>query len=684
MSTSDTMQAVRSPLLVRRTDRLAVKVDLGLEPPIDSAGEEHSPGDRWRVSVRWLCGTVLTGFAGALLIGSALFTALGRQTYFAEVPQLSSPQRRDTASGEQINPGKGDRLMKSVDLVAAKQSFKAPTTLSVGDREVVRMRGFARVSTPLTLVSAGFADDVPVFNPLKLLADSRNPAAAEPVDPGPIQDEAEVSFSTRDLLGIDLPESGPALSLEEVQAQVDEMLKSALSATSASPLQLPAQLLLTRTSRVGLEPGGGLGYGNMSESVMSAPFANIRVRMVPENVTNIARARSDTRDADEKLFIVHKGETLDDILRANGAGREQIVRIVAALATRRDQPPVAEGQRLKLLFVDSTGTGQAMQIARVSVYTDDKLEATVAMADDGAFVQLARSEPAPAALRAKPSASADDDEEDDTDGMRLYNSLYETALKSEIPRPVIDDLVRIFANDVDFQRSVSAGDNFEAFYEEGEDADTRNALLFASITTRNETFRYYRFQTPDDQLVDYYDENGRSTRKFLIRKPIASGEQRSGFGMRHHPILGYSRMHTGVDWAAPIGTPIFAAGNGTVIKAGRESGYGNRVEIQHANGYITTYNHMSGFARGINEGGRVRQGQVVGYLGMTGLATGPHLHYEVIVNGHFVDPMRVKLARTRELDGRLVTMFRRERERIDGLIAKAPGVTRVAARQGAN
>jgi murein DD-endopeptidase MepM/ murein hydrolase activator NlpD len=147
----------------------------------------------------------------------------------------------------------------------------------------------------------------------------------------------------------------------------------------------------------------------------------------------------------------------------------------------------------------------------------------------------------------------------------------------------------------------------------------------------------------------------------------------SPFGVREHPILGYTRMHTGVDWAAPIGTPIFAAGNGTVIKAGKESGYGNRVEIQHANGYITTYSHLQGFARGITEGVSVHQGQVVAYLGMTGLATGPHLHYEVIVNGHFVDPLRVKLARTRELNGPALDDFKRERDRILGLLAKAPG-----------
>ena len=153
--------------------------------------------------------------------------------------------------------------------------------------------------------------------------------------------------------------------------------------------------------------------------------------------------------------------------------------------------------------------------------------------------------------------------------------------------------------------------------------------------------------------------------------------------MRRHPILGYYKMHTGVDWAAPIGTPIFAAGNGTIIKAGWHSGYGRRVEIQHANGYVTAYNHMSGFGRGVTRracaSGRARSSAI---SGSTGLSTGPHLHYEVMVNGHFVDPMRVKLARTREIEGKMLADFKRERDRIDQLMAKAPNNPHVATRQG--
>ena len=168
-------------------------------------------------------------------------------------------------------------------------------------------------------------------------------------------------------------------------------------------------------------------------------------------------------------------------------------------------------------------------------------------------------------------------------------------------------------------------------------------------------------------------------RKFLVRKPIAEGDMTSPFGMRYHPILHYARMHTGVDWAAPIGTPIFAAGNGVIIKAGWDGGYGRRVEIQHANGYVTTYNHMSGFGRGIVEGAHVLQGQTVGYLGDSGLATGPHLHYEVIINGNFVDPMAIKLPRTREFDGKMLAAFKRERDRIDQLMGEAPSAVAMSA-----
>ncbi|ACB94072.1 M23 family metallopeptidase [Beijerinckia indica] len=679
---------MRSLAAYRSTDRRGGAVELGNEPAIDTDGEQHDIFDRRQVSLRWLAGTILTGLSGAGLIGAAIYAAFDHQSHFAEAPMLAAPPHRETAQESGINGRKGDRLVKSVDIVAAKQSFRAPMTLKIGEKEVVKTHSFTRVETTLLQASAGYGDDIPPFNPLKLLADARNPVD---VPQEPVQDDAEVSWALRDLVG--QPVSTQAvLSGDEVQAQLAEQIKNPMNA-GTKLLTLPPQMLLMKTSRAN-PLGNGIGhnfgrsgaaavlaYANPEDTGLNAPFSSIDVRMVPENVTVVARssASPQSTQSGEKLVVLRHGEAVEDILRNAGLSKDRIAAIIQAFGARRGEAAVAEGRKLKLQFADFDGSGGEAILARLSVYADETLETTIAMTDQGRYMRVISRNEEPVARR-----RSEDTDDDDAGGMRLYESLYETALKQDIPRRIVDELVRIFANDVDFQRTVAAGDSFSAFYDEAEEGDHLPELLYATVTTRNETFRYYRFQTPDDNGVDFYDPNGRSTRKFLVRVPLAAEKMTSGFGTRFHPILGYSRPHTGVDWAAPIGTPIFAAGNGTVLKAGWDSGYGRRVEIQHANGYITTYNHMSGFAKGMSEGMRVRQGQVIGYLGQTGLATGPHLHYEVIVNGHFVDPLRVKLAQTREFDGPMLATFKRERERIDGLLALAPNATSsiVADRRG--
>jgi murein DD-endopeptidase MepM/ murein hydrolase activator NlpD len=651
---------------------------LGDEPAIEVDGRRHTPDDRRRVSARWLSGTVLTGLSGALLISAAAYTALDQQTRFAEAPTRAQAVRSaDSEEQQTVNPKKGDRLMRAVDVVAAKQTFHAATTSRAGDKEVVRNRAFTRVAATLTLAPSGLASEVPPYNPLKLITDARAPENAAEADLMP--DEAEVSFETRDMAAVALTAQSARLSLEEAQAQVAEQVKSSLAAgPQSAALPLPGQMLLTRTSRAAMDPLA-LAYATPGGS-LTTPFSGIEVRMVAENVTVAPRDTPQPTQMEEKLVVVKRGQTLADVLDSGGVPKDRAALVAAAFKNKRGEP-VREGQRVKLLFADFDGSGKNMQLARVSVYNEETIESIVAATDKGAFVQT----PTGPTSFAKDGGSRSRNEIDEDEGaMRLYDSLYETALKQQVPKPIVNEIVRVFANDVDLQRGVSGGDALDVFYDEAEEGSTagRDALLYASLTTRNETYRYYRFYTPDDGLLDYYDENGRSSRKFLVRKPIAVGETRSGFGMRRHPILGYYKMHTGIDWAAPIGTPILAAGNGMVIKAQWDSGYGRRVEIQHANGYITTYNHMSGFARSVKEGLRVKQGQVIGFLGSTGLSTGPHLHYEVMVNSHFVDPMRVKLARTREIEGRLLVEFKKERDRIDGLMAKAPNNdAKIATRQ---
>ena len=653
---------------IRRQDQ-ALLIDLGVEPPIEASGRRHAAFDRRRVSIRWLLGTVLTGVAGASLIGFAVYAALEQSAVAPQQPDYVASAANESAGGSGEGSRRGDRLVRTADIVADKQTFAAPVTVSAGDKQVMRTQNFTRVSTTLTLAPTGFADQVPDFNPLKLLASDEQAPGDAPFDPGPALDDGDMSFTVQDLAAADPARFNGALGKDEVQAQVSEFLRNA-EAGNERFSALPAQMLLMHTSRASLNFAGTLGYA-APENPLANPFSSIEVKMVPENVTVVQQSNRshDGRDSAERLVVLHHNETLDSVLQANGASPATARAIATAFGAKRGESPVAEGRRLRLLTVGGTGKTPG-QIVRVSVYADETLESTVSLEDAGDYVQVSRVEAKPT-LAPSRRKDDEDDEDDDADGMRLYQSLYETALKQNIPKLVIDDLVRIFGNDVDFQRSVSAGDTLDCFYAQG-DGDTHDELLYASVTVHNESYRYFRFQDPGDGSVDFFDENGRSTRKFLIRKPVPVGEVTSGFGMRFHPVLGYSRPHTGVDWGAPVGTPILSAGSGVLLTVERSSSYGNHIEIQHPNGYVTTYSHMSGFARGMAAGVHVRQGQVIGYLGQTGLATGPHLHYEVIVNGHFVDPMRVKLARTREMDGKMLASFKREHDRINALMASAP------------
>ncbi|MBX9926619.1 MAG: M23 family metallopeptidase, partial [Hyphomicrobiaceae bacterium] len=174
--------------------------------------------------------------------------------------------------------------------------------------------------------------------------------------------------------------------------------------------------------------------------------------------------------------------------------------------------------------------------------------------------------------------------------------------------------------------------------------------------------------------IDYYDENGNNAKRFLLRKPLRSDDVRltSGFGMRFHPLFNERRMHAGIDWSGAIGTPIVAAGNGVVEEALYKGGHGKYVRLRHANGYQTTYSHMSGFARGIEAGTKVRQGQIIGFLGNTGYSTGPHLHFEILVNNRFVDPLSIQVPRERQLAGKQLADFFKEKARIDDLMRRPP------------
>jgi murein DD-endopeptidase MepM/ murein hydrolase activator NlpD len=250
----------------------------------------------------------------------------------------------------------------------------------------------------------------------------------------------------------------------------------------------------------------------------------------------------------------------------------------------------------------------------------------------------------------------------------IRTSLSAAANTARVPIGIVTEMIRAFSYDVDFQREIHAGDTFTVLYQRIDDEFGRPTgqghLIYGEMVLSGTRFRLYRYQGADGE-PGYSNALGEDIRKALLRTPIDGARITSGFGMRLHPLLGYSRMHRGVDFGTSIGTAIYAAGDGVVTRAGRVSGYGNYVEIEHNAQYATAYGHLSAFARGLHEGQRVRQGEVIGYVGMSGMATGPHLHYEVHYQGAQIDPLSVRMPATTRLAADDLKAFEAERDRIE-------------------
>ena len=249
----------------------------------------------------------------------------------------------------------------------------------------------------------------------------------------------------------------------------------------------------------------------------------------------------------------------------------------------------------------------------------------------------------------------------------IKNNLYSSAINAGVEPNIIVEFARIYGFEVDFQRDIRKGDWFEILYEKFEDDNNKvrdtGKIIYASMYVNGEEINLYNFKDKNEE--EYYDIKGKSITKSLMKTPINGARLSSSYGMRKHPILGYNKMHRGTDFAAPSGTPIMASGSGTVTRARWCGGGGNCVKIKHNSTYETIYAHMKAFAKGIKEGRKVRQGQIIGYVGSTGMSTGPHLHYEVVVNGKKVNSQRLKLPSGKILKGTAREKFEMERIKID-------------------
>lgn len=656
-------------------------IDLGHEPPLSVDGSEAAVIDRRRVSVQWFSGTILTGLCGAALIGGAVFASLDGEMTFAKVPERVEATLRGAfgANDRSASLHKSDRLPPPGELSGLRTMTRVSTVTRVGNRDVIRVRPFIRISGNLLLTTSDLSAKIPPFNAQRLLADSDDTPSAsdDPNAADAAAPDAEVSFVTKDLSPI-LPKAKIAatVGIDDVMMRVRE----AANWHGNNAGVRYAALANAAADVTGSQSDVKMAYA--AEGPASDPYAGFETRVVPENVTLLPKTNDQVTGGEpdgERTHMVKKGETVISILRDQGATPDDAKAIAMMLGAHGRDGGLKEGEKLRILMEPAgPGQNQPLRPYRVIVANDTSVEAVAALSDMGKFVAVDVQSMNTTTDTADNSTTSSDENDDDDDGsgVRLYQSIYETALRNKVPQSVIDAMIRIYSYDVDFQRKVQPGNSFDVFYageDEGSSATDKDEVLYASLTVGGETKKYYRFQTPDNSVVDYYDDGGKSAKKFLVRKPVNSAIMRSGFGARRHPILGYVKMHTGVDWATAYGTPIFAAGDGVVEVAGWEGGYGKYVKLKHNNGYETAYGHMSAFAKGLEVGKRVHQGQVIGFVGSTGKSTGAHVHYEILVNGRFVDPMRVRLPRGRSLEGPILTSFEKERDRIDAMVSSRNG-----------
>lgn len=620
--------------------------------------------------LKWFISTCIVGAAGLCIIGIAMYASTDMEDGSGMVGSLRSATLatlKPKATGNLIEekvalPGeKTNKIETTTKGLTTRYIIQDSVVERRNAREFVTVKPYVRITATLSTVKPDNHDDIPAFNPFDLYAEKKGAkqSASQPDKTENAPDNEHLRAKFVDLAGGFLPnEDGQELTDEEVERHVAEA--DAVYAESAAQL------------RPGLLPSSG-NDGAIPANTSIGDLRQERIQRARTTVLEKIPEEDEHIDNNElQSIIVNPGDTLIGLLKDAGAESWQAQSISDAFSKSSNGTKLRVGQELRLKLAPAAKDSSSKEPVKVSIFSGVKPEATALRTADGDY-----------------SLSEDHiqlgDKADKSDGTieraSLYSSIYSAALAQSLDRDMTLKMLRTFSYDVDYKQRVRPGDGFELFFDVADTEDGTEKpgeLLYLGMTVGDETMRYYRFRTPDG-IVDFYNPSGSNSRKFLMRKPIKSGRFTSGFGYRRHPLLNIKKMHTGVDWAAPTGTPIMAAGNGTIEVAGRHGGNGNYVRIRHGNGYKTAYSHLNRFAEGIKKGAKVRQGQLIGYVGSTGMSTGPHLHYEVLINSRFTNPLKIHVPRSRQLNGRLLAEFKKEMMRIDELMHRAPVKTRIAS-----
>lgn len=615
------------------------------------------------LSFAWLTGTVMTGLTSVLLMGAALYVSFEGQASFStayEALQISRPKAEALAPTD--TSAKTSRQRPITATRSDLEIIEASIRETVDGRDMIRNQPFVRIKATLATAPTSLSDGVPAYDPVAILNATQ-----------PIETSANTIEINTDVYGAEV-EGEVAVKLADMpmtlvppraisDQSAAEYVRSVVEATFFSEDDQPtlAYAALGPSVRdLGLQPGGTT-LGGVAENVTVMPKTT--------QAADAALGRS------ERILTIKERSPLNDVMRRNGFTDAMIAAIDTTLQNVFPSTELPVGARLRILFGPSR-TANTLIPYRLSIYLHDEASdtdihrATVALTDKGQYVLGL----APAEIE---FPEEDTEEVNVANLPSVYRSIWETGRKHDLEDATIQRIIGMFAYDVDMTKKIAAGDSIEILETEP-DAEGRSELLYVGLTLGSTTRKLYRFATQDG-VVDFYDPDGETGKRFLNRRPLeGGGTLRSRFGYRIHPIFKTRRLHTGVDLAARTGTPIYAAGDGVIEYYKWQSGYGNKVEIKHVNGYETAYGHMSRYVDGLGVGSHVRQGQLIGYVGSTGQSTGPHLHFEIKINGNLVDPLSVKLPKDNVLPQQYEAQFAQTMAQINDLMTRDPAPVAVA------
>lgn len=466
----------------------------------------------------------------------------------------------------------------------------------------------------------------------------------------------------------------------------DRYLRTRYNRVRLRYVVLPTALLLALVAMVGFSTNSlaiikqqGKSYRVVDAKIRDDADRNSSlVQSLKELETNIQQAAISLPPSlpswpqpKEKTVQIGKGDTLSSVLERAGLSMNEIYYAIESMGNFFDPRLVKPGQSLSVQFDPVNRQGDAYRFSSLSMPLDALRTVSLTHTPSGDFEAFVVEKEAQTRQYTK--------------SFSIETSLYGSALRAGLPVSVIAEAIRIYSWDVDFQRDIRRDDTLKVMYEqletpEGTKIKTGN-ILYAHLNVNGQDIPVYRFETKNGD-VDYFTKEGQSIRKALMKTPVDGARISSGFGYRKHPVLGYNKLHKGVDFAAPTGTPIYAAGDGTIERANRFGAYGNYIRIRHNSQLKTAYAHLNGFAKGVTTGKRVKQGEIIGYIGTTGRSTGPHLHYEVLLNNEQANPNKIDLPQGEILKGAELVAFKAHIQDVDNQYASLEkGDVRLASAQ---